>query len=246
LAHPAAVIPIAKRWGKYVSVTGLVLGSMAPDFEYFVHFKPLQTVGHSFWGCITYNFPLVLLVSFLFHHVLKKQMIDHLPHPLDSWYAQIAGQRWRIASVKEFVVFFYSSLIGMLTHVLWDHFTHLNGYFVQEFVWLQQNLTFLSLKLPFYKLAQHGSTLIGFIVLGSFCYRCRRTDERRPAIRSARQKWLYWSGVGIGGIALALFRGLPLSDHGSVAAYGELIVSLMSCTFINLTIVSWIVRKKRV
>jgi hypothetical protein len=216
---------------------------MAPDFEYFVHFKPFQAVGHSFWGFITYNFPLVLLVSFLFHRVLKRQMIDHLPHPLDSRYAEVAVKKWRISSVKEFVVFFYSSLLGMLTHVLWDHFTHLNGYFVQKFVLLQQNLTVLSWKIPLYKLAQHGSTLIGFIVLGSFLYTYRRADETRPAIRSTAQKWLYWSGVGIGGIALMLFRAFFLSGHLSVNAYGEHIVSLLSCTFISLTAVSWLVNK---
>lgn len=34
-AHPAAVLPFAKKHSKHISVTALILGSMAPDFEYF-------------------------------------------------------------------------------------------------------------------------------------------------------------------------------------------------------------------
>lgn len=34
-AHPAAVLPFSKKQVNYISVTALILGSMAPDFEYF-------------------------------------------------------------------------------------------------------------------------------------------------------------------------------------------------------------------
>lgn len=34
-AHPAAVLPFAKKHSKHISVTALILGSMASDFEYF-------------------------------------------------------------------------------------------------------------------------------------------------------------------------------------------------------------------
>ncbi|AIK36171.1 hypothetical protein BG07_3819 [Bacillus pseudomycoides] len=46
-AHPAAVIPFCKKQ-RYVSVTALVLGSMVPDFEYFLHFRPYGVIGHTF------------------------------------------------------------------------------------------------------------------------------------------------------------------------------------------------------
>ena len=45
-AHPAAVIPFCKKH-QYVSVTALVLGGMAPDFEYFLHFRPYGIIGHA-------------------------------------------------------------------------------------------------------------------------------------------------------------------------------------------------------
>ena len=37
-AHPAAVLPFAKKHSSYISVTALILGSMAPDFPIFFIF----------------------------------------------------------------------------------------------------------------------------------------------------------------------------------------------------------------
>ncbi len=28
----------------------MILGTMAPDFEYFIHFKPMSVIGHSIKG----------------------------------------------------------------------------------------------------------------------------------------------------------------------------------------------------
>lgn len=46
-AHPAAVLPLGVKKTKYIDFTALVIGSMAPDFEYFIHFKPYQEYGHT-------------------------------------------------------------------------------------------------------------------------------------------------------------------------------------------------------
>ncbi len=43
--HPVAVLPFCKKNHKYVDNTALIIGSMAPDFEYFIHFKPYQLFG---------------------------------------------------------------------------------------------------------------------------------------------------------------------------------------------------------
>lgn len=40
-AHPATVLPFAKKHSKHISVTALILGSMAPDFEYFCTLDPM-------------------------------------------------------------------------------------------------------------------------------------------------------------------------------------------------------------
>jgi hypothetical protein len=34
-SHPAIILPLIYLPGKWISLTGLVIGSMTPDFEYF-------------------------------------------------------------------------------------------------------------------------------------------------------------------------------------------------------------------
>ncbi|WP_434297574.1 DUF4184 family protein [Clostridium sporogenes] len=36
-SHPAIVLHLEKKWNKYFSFTALILGSMSPDFEYFIY-----------------------------------------------------------------------------------------------------------------------------------------------------------------------------------------------------------------
>lgn len=48
-AHPAAILPFSRQ-SKYIHFSALVLGSMAPDFEYFLRGRPVGEIGHSFTG----------------------------------------------------------------------------------------------------------------------------------------------------------------------------------------------------
>ena len=67
----------------------------------------------------------------------KKPFITHLPKPFAGYYIYVVEERWGLHTWKDFFVFCYYALFGMLTHVVWDAFTHHTGYFV--------------MKIPFYK-----------------------------------------------------------------------------------------------
>ena len=47
LAHPAAVINFTKKHKSYINNAAMILGTMAPDFEYF---KLMSVIGHSIKG----------------------------------------------------------------------------------------------------------------------------------------------------------------------------------------------------
>lgn len=66
-------------------------------------------------------------------------------------------------------VFCYSALFGMLTHVVWDAFTHKTGYFVMKIPLLQREWYGISV----YKYMQHGSTCIGFLLLAYVLWKHR-------------------------------------------------------------------------
>ncbi|MCS3597529.1 hypothetical protein M2370_002711 [Bacillus sp. JUb91] len=121
-AHPAAVLPFSKKQVNYISVTALILGSMAPDFEYFLHFRPYGVIGHTWLGFLYLNLPLVFLLAYIYHYILKKPFITHLAKPFAGYYTYAVDERWGLHTWKDFFVFCYSALFGMLTHVVWDAF----------------------------------------------------------------------------------------------------------------------------
>src|SRR5690242_2559034 len=76
-AHPAIVLPLLrKRW---VSATGLVIGSLSPDFEYFFKVSVESQHSHTLAGLFYFDLPVTLLLALLFHEVVKRNLIHNLP-----------------------------------------------------------------------------------------------------------------------------------------------------------------------
>ena len=90
LAHPAAVFFFKN---KKFNLTALILGSMAPDFIYFLNFRPYGNLGHQILGFFILNLPLCILLAYIFHNFIKSPLISHLPRPLDNWYGCIHGKK---------------------------------------------------------------------------------------------------------------------------------------------------------
>ncbi|WP_338107254.1 DUF4184 family protein [Clostridium novyi] len=53
--------------------------------------------------------------------------------------------------MKKVIVFIYSSLIGIYSHILWDSFTHKTGFFVVKLGLLSNKISILNYKVPIYK-----------------------------------------------------------------------------------------------
>ena len=187
LAHPAIILPLT-RIPKYFNPTALVIGSLAPDFEYFFRFEATSTISHSILGILVFNLPLVFLLSYIFHFVIKKPFLQHLPSPFDKYYSHYSQTTFSLNSFKKSLVFIISAIIGSASHVLWDNFTHIHGYFV-ELIPSLQNEVMSGWQL--YKLLQHGSTIIGLVMVSLFCLSKRRvTTNFKPMATHAKQG--YW------------------------------------------------------
>ena len=59
VSHAAAALPF--RRARLVT-SALVVGTMAPDFEYFLPLKTHDTFGHTFPGILVLTLPVALLV----------------------------------------------------------------------------------------------------------------------------------------------------------------------------------------
>jgi len=111
-AHPAAVLTFSRN-SKYIHFAALVLGSMAPDFEYFLRGRPIGEIGHTFTGFFLLNLPLVLLIYLIYHRLIHQPIISHLPEFLQDTYShQMVGNKtWKV------FVFGYSALLGNACHM---------------------------------------------------------------------------------------------------------------------------------
>jgi len=114
-SHPAAIMPIHNKWKKHFCFTGLVIGSMAPDFEYFLHFRPYSTIGHNIAGFFILNLPLCFVIAYLFHKIIKEPLILHLPSQLFGWVSGYIQKDWELRSIGEVLVFIY--LFGIIRDV---------------------------------------------------------------------------------------------------------------------------------
>lgn len=196
LAHPIFAFPLKYISPKYYSVTGLVLGSMAPDFEYFYHLEPYQSMGHTILGLFLQTIPMCILLAFFFHYIVKESLVLHLPSlfNLNKRAYSITGE-WKLNNFKAWLVFISSVIVGFISHVTVDAFTHANGLFVVHFSFLREVIL---LNLPNYKILQYGLSLIGLsLIVGVIIYYLFRSNpsaKRIPTITRNR-KLLFWSSV---------------------------------------------------
>ena len=163
-AHPAAILPLL-RHRCWFSATGLVAGSIAPDFQYFLLFPFLDQSGHTLAGLLYFNLPVALVIASIFQLVVRWPAVAHLPDwfkgraravPLLNW-LEYLKQRW--------AVFAFSAVLGAFTHIFWDAFTHESGYFVQVWPVLTSMVTVMGYEIMFCRLLQHGSTLVGGLLI---------------------------------------------------------------------------------
>lgn len=181
LAHPSIIIFCKNR---YLNLMGLILGSMSPDFIYFLCFNPSSNFGHTLLGFIFFNLPLCILLNFLIFRYVKNIFILSLPNFLLNRYSYLIYSSNKLDNLKEFFIFIYSSFVGMITHIFWDAFTHESGFFVNSFpLFFKKSLVLLNHEIPIYKLFQHGSTLIGFLIIIIYFYSIQKSSAKKTLNR---------------------------------------------------------------
>jgi hypothetical protein len=165
LSHPAAVVPLAKRG---LPLSALVIGSMAPDFPYFIHFSTDSQFGHTLAGVFLFCIPAGLFALWLFHAVLKLPLLSLLPISHQERLAPVAA-KFRVGSARQLVLVLTALILGAFTHVVWDSLTHASGWAVQHLPVLRLPVLQTSRGTLFlFKMLQHGSTLAGASLLISW------------------------------------------------------------------------------
>lgn len=194
LAHPAAVLPL-RRLGVALALPPLVAGSMAPDLPYFLPLPgSLRGWTHSLGGAFTID--IVLAVGLLLFGLFVAVPVAAL---LPARWAVLArswtASAWPRSATG--LLSWYAALVaGALTHVVWDAFTHPDGWVVQRWSFLRREVT----GLPVEQWLQYVFSGLGMAVVAYGLWRAAGRVSAAPtgSQSAARRVLLVGAIVGAG------------------------------------------------
>jgi hypothetical protein len=162
LSHAAAALPFRRL---RLIPSALVVGTLAPDFEYFLRIAAKGGFGHTLRGAFVLTLPLALAVLWIFHSTIKVPLARLFPDGLERRVLAYLG-RFRFFGPQRFAVVVASLLLGIATHLLWDAFTHPRAWIYRHSLFLSRTVNLPALgAIPCYKVLQYVSTVVGLVVL---------------------------------------------------------------------------------
>jgi len=120
LSHQAVVLPLKLRAPYAFSGTALVLGSMAPDMEYFLRTYPGTSVSHTWTGQLTFCLPITLALFWIVTRIIALPLALHLPDGGDLRLSEYALLREQPAGLRHWARVATSAVIGSVSHVVLD------------------------------------------------------------------------------------------------------------------------------
>ncbi len=230
--HPAIILPLQKAFPKWFSMTGLIVGSLVPDFEYFIRMTPYSEYSHTIWGTFSFNLPLGILLTFIFHLIVKKDLIENLPEGWQRKLFLLKELDWIDYFKKHWIIVVISIIIGAYSHIFWDAFTHRDVYFVQL---LDLKRTVTAYEIPIYKILQHSSTLIGGCYLLFYFFKIPEITKftQPPNLKY----WLSIITLTIMVLGIRFWLGLSIYNYGSVIVTGisGVMISVIIVPFLKKT-----------
>lgn len=227
-SHPAIVLPLTGLKFRFISASALLVGSMTPDFEYFIKMKLSGRFSHTLPGAFVFCLPVGFLVLALFHLVVKRPLINSLPTYFYSRLIRLRDLNF-INSLREHVMAYVACLLtGIFSHLLWDSFTHANHFMVRHLAWLSLPVNLPGLpNLPLFRYLQHLSTVAGGIYLLYFFHRMPK--EKQTNQMNIR----YWISVVLCTLLIYWVRA-----NFGFEYLGDKVSSAIGALFISLILIS--------
>lgn len=244
-AHPAAVLPLLR--GPLVPAA-LVAGALAPDVPYFLRGLQVPVSAQSWWepfmnattthdwpGAATISLPTALLLYLAITACVRPfRWLIALTGPTPRRPARVpAWWGWMVLSL----------IVGVVTHVVWDSFTHSEGWVVQNVAFLNEHAAG---SLTWARLLQHLSTAVGLAAIAVYSW--RRRGQWFPASRGGRRLTRRAAIVGLaaailGAVAVVVVRDGLASGVEHVLASAAVGAGLGAATaVVAFSLVWWVTR----
>ena len=222
LAHPAAVLPLRRFCPRFFNFPALVIGSVCPDVGYCFSSWNLDVLSHSPAGSIKFCLP-VGVVMLGFFYGLRLPIVEMLPEKYRKIFLPLCRQ-----PMGSPLIVIVSMLVGIWLHLLFDSFTHRNG-------WLVQNLP--ALLTPVFSVGSHvfrifnllwyACSFAGIVWLYLAWEQWRNTSEKPAPQTNSRGKWIKAILAGLAMVPIELTHHLVHSPVSLflIGGYCALIVT---------------------
>jgi hypothetical protein len=180
ISHAAAVLPLRRLTKGALPLAALMIGSMSPDFAYFVPGDATDRVEtHSFAGLFWFCWPVSIALWLVFVRVLEQPTLALLP---SNWRTRFAASN-REMTFHTLALASVAVILGATTHLIWDGFTHRGTATVHALPALH-GVVFHYGRWPirWFVVLQHLSTLFGLLVLAIWAWRQPPGVHPHPAL----------------------------------------------------------------
>lgn len=239
ISHAAAVLPFQRISKHQLPLTALMIGSMAPDFGYFFSHDASRQLTHSFLSLVTFSLPAGLAVWIFYVAILEKATITLLP---DRWHTRFAHTD--AITPPLLVRAGIAIMLGALTHILWDAFTH-RGTFITDAIPALRGPTPGFSWMPIYHLLHGLSSVVGLVILVIWARGLHRLPARsliRPyKISEAARVRALWLLAGASLLG-TLMHWWPYMHRRYDAQFFSAAVGLMSGFFVAWCVVAIFLR----
>jgi len=214
-----------------------VVGSLAPDFRYFLNLAPRSHFGHNFKGIFIVCLPVGLAVLWVFQKIMKLPLISLAPKSHQQRLVTLT-MPFPWGSARRFGLIVTSLLLGAISHLAWDAFTHDRGLVVRNVPDMRLPLEEFGTHRPLYNVLQHGSSILGLALLAFwYCRWFKRTPPQPVPLylqMNARTKaWVVGSIMALASgpaAVYAFFYSYHLESLGLFV--GAFVVTSMSLIYI--------------
>jgi hypothetical protein len=234
LAHPAAVYPI-RRW-RWLAVPPLIVGSLAPDvaanlpWTWLWMHRVRLPYSHTLLGTVCLDLPVGVILLLLLMW-LRRPLTAPLWEPHRGFVR--AGLEAFRARTDLWLTSLVSLMIGSVTHVVADSFTHHNDFMVRHLPILRHEMLVIGgHPLAVYHLLQYVLSAAGLLLMAHWYLGALRESGKSGTGRRWRKLLLAGMvgtslAAGMTRLAVATVRiGSPLPPYQSI---GTVLATAMLC-----------------
>jgi hypothetical protein len=186
-SHPALIVPFRYLPKRFYSLSGLVIGSIIPDFEYFIRFGTTSIYSHTIPGIFWFDLPMAFLMLYLFHQLVRNPLLHNLPAFLKLRLWPLEAFNWPEELKRKWILVTVSIFIGITTHLFWDSWTSGTGYFVEKYAFFMEPVPLGHSTVFVYQITKNISSVLGALLL---IYQIFLLPKRTPP-HTSRNKF-YW------------------------------------------------------